>query len=211
MRNSLKLGLDCDVGQRLSRTAALNRTQFSVTELCRQLVFRRSKEVLKMSIPTHRQCKVEIQNKTSSFTLCEPLVHLISGHCESPLPPTLRPTETGTALFVKTPDTACGSVAVFTYNILEESNRYIFRRMAVMFSVPYDFNIYSNWYAVGVFNKDKLCDEDLYKEMYYGEEHSFVRGKASGPSLTYKAGFDTIRVSMSDSYQPVLKVDLSDY
>uniref|UniRef100_A0A146TB79 DELTA-sagatoxin-Srs1a n=1 Tax=Fundulus heteroclitus TaxID=8078 RepID=A0A146TB79_FUNHE len=164
-----------------------------------------------MSIPTHRQCKVEIQNKTSSFTLCEPLVHLISGNCESPLPPTLRPTETGTALFVKTPDTACGSVAVFTYNILQESNRYIFRRMAVMFSVPYDFNIYSNWYAVGVFNKDKLCDEDLYKEMYYGEEHSFVRGKASGPSLTYKAGFDTIRVSMSDSYQPVLKVDLSDY
>ncbi|XP_012711615.1 DELTA-sagatoxin-Srs1a-like [Fundulus heteroclitus] len=164
-----------------------------------------------MSIPTHRQCKVEIQNKTSSFTLREPLVHLFSGNCESPLPPTLRPTETGTALFVKTPHTACGSVAVFTYDILQESNRQDRGRLAVMFSVPYDFNIYSNWYAVGAFSKDKLCDEDLYREMYYASQRGFVRGKAKGPSLTHKAGHVTIRASMSDSYQPVLKVELSDY
>ncbi|KAM4717163.1 DELTA-sagatoxin-Srs1a-like [Anableps anableps] len=163
-----------------------------------------------MSIPTHRQCKVEIQNKTSSFTLCEPLVHLFSGNCECPLPPTLRPSESGTALFVKKSHTACGSVAVFTYDILQESTRQNRGRLAVMFSVPYDFNIYSNWYAVGAFSKDKLCDEELYREMYYASQRGFVRGKAKGPSLTHKAGHVTIRASMSDSYQPVLKVELCD-
>ncbi|XP_017260010.1 DELTA-thalatoxin-Avl1a-like [Kryptolebias marmoratus] len=163
-----------------------------------------------MSIPTHRQCKVEIQNKSSTCTLSEPLLHLFSGNCEAPLPPTLRPSETGTALFIKKPHTACGSVAVFTYNILQNSNNQIRGKLAVMFSVPYDFNIYANWYAVGVFDMHKLCDEDLYKEMYYGSQRGFVRGKAKGPSLTHRAGHATIRATMSDSYQPVLKVEVCD-
>ncbi|XP_038138031.1 DELTA-sagatoxin-Srs1a-like [Cyprinodon tularosa] len=116
----------------------------------------------------------------------------------------------GTALFEKTPNTACGSVGVFTYDILPGSNSQNKGRVAVMFSNPYDFNFYSNYYAIGVFSKDKKCDNDLYNEMYSGKEIDFVRGKASGPSLTYKAGDLIIRASMSDSYQPILKLDICD-
>ncbi|XP_038138043.1 DELTA-sagatoxin-Srs1a-like [Cyprinodon tularosa] len=161
-----------------------------------------------MSLSTHCQCTVEIQNKTSSVILSEPLIHLFSGNCESPLPPTLRPSESGTALFIKKTHAACGSVAVFTYDIVQASTKHNQGRLAVMFSNPYDFNMYSNWYAIGAFSKDKRCDEELYKEMYYGQQLGFVRGKVKGPSLTNKVGRLTIRASMSDSYQPVLKVEL---
>lgn len=54
----------------------------------------------------------------------------------------------------------------------------------------------------------KLCDEDLYRETCYGNQTGFVRGKAKGPGLSHRAGHVTIRATMSDSYQPVLKVEV---
>uniref|UniRef100_A0A3P9P821 Uncharacterized protein n=1 Tax=Poecilia reticulata TaxID=8081 RepID=A0A3P9P821_POERE len=131
-------------------------------------------QVLKMPLPTQR-------------------------NCESPLPPTLRPSESGSALFTKKVYTASGSSGVFTYDVVHESSKEYKGRLAVMFAVPYDFNIFYNWYAVGIFSKDKLCNDELYTEMYYGVQHCFIRGKAKGPSLTHKEGGVTIRASMSDS------------
>ncbi|XP_036004576.1 DELTA-sagatoxin-Srs1a-like [Fundulus heteroclitus] len=159
---------------------------------------------------THRECTVTIHNKTSGFILRDPQVHLHSGNCDIPLPPDLSPTESGTALFKKTRDTACGSVGVFTYNIVHKSTKQDHGRLAVMFSVPYNFNFYSNLYAVGKFSKNKQCDKDLYHEMYYDSNDNLVRGHAKGPSLIHKGSHVTIRASMSDSYQPVLKVDVCD-
>ncbi|XP_054907866.1 DELTA-sagatoxin-Srs1a-like [Poeciliopsis prolifica] len=137
-------------------------------------------------------------------------VYVFKGNCDSPLPPTLRPTESGSALFVKKVYTASGSSGVFTYNIVHESSKEVKGQLAVMFAVPYDFNIFCNWYAVGIFIKEKTCSNDLYQEMYYGVQHSFVRGKANGPSLTHKGDEVTIRGSMSDSFKPVLKLELCD-
>ncbi|PWA19797.1 hypothetical protein CCH79_00020981, partial [Gambusia affinis] len=166
--------------------------------------------VLKMPLPTQRQCTVEIQNKSSSLMLCEPLVYVFKGNCESPLPPTLRPTESGSALFIKKVYTASGSSGVFTYDIIHESSKEWKGRLAVMFAVPYDFNIFDNWYAVGIFGEHKKCGEELYNEMYYNVQNSFVRGQAKGPSLTQKEGEVTIRASMSDSFKPILKMELCD-
>ncbi|XP_036003899.1 DELTA-sagatoxin-Srs1a-like [Fundulus heteroclitus] len=157
-----------------------------------------------------RQCTVTIQNETSSFTLCDPRVHLHSGYCAIPLPPVLRPTESGTALFKRTRATARGSVGVFTYNIVDKSTNQVQGKLAVMFSAPFNFSLYSNLYAVGEFSENKQCDEELYKEMYYNAQPKFVRGHAKGPSMIHKGSNVTIRASMSDSYQPVLKVDLCD-
>lgn len=89
-------------------------------------------------------------------------------------------------------------MAVFTYDILQTSTRENRSQLAVMFSVPNDCNLFSNWYSVGEFSKDKPCNKELYTEMLNGVQHGFVRGKASGPSLTYNAAYATFRASMSE-------------
>ncbi|XP_076151974.1 DELTA-sagatoxin-Srs1a-like [Alosa pseudoharengus] len=155
----------------------------------------------------NRQCSVKIEN-TSTFTLCNEMSHSISGFCDDPLPPRINQSETGRARFVKTPDTACGAVGVFTYDIYDKSKNQSIGKIAVMFSNPNDFGSYSNWYALGVFSMKKPCDYELYKEMYYGSETTFVRGLASSGCLTYRGSSVTISATMSDSYEPVLKINV---
>ncbi|XP_038566057.1 DELTA-sagatoxin-Srs1a-like [Micropterus salmoides] len=155
-----------------------------------------------------RQCTVEIENKCSEYTFCNPQVFTYSGSYEKPLPPTLGPSESCSALFIKTPSTACGAVGVFTYELQNKSTKKCDGKMAVMYSVPYDFNFYSNYYAMGVFDVNTKCDYDLYKEMYYGAGAVFVRREAKD-SLTYKGKDVTITATMSDSYTPVIKVQVS--
>lgn len=135
-------------------------------------------------------------------------MHTVSGHCEAPLPPTLAPSDSGSALFSKTAGAACGAVGVFTYDLLNGSTKQYDGKLAVMFSNPYDFNLYSNWYAVGVFDLARPCDHELYKHMYNSAEKEFVRGKAKGAGLTHSSHRLTVRATMSDSYQPVLKVQV---
>lgn len=128
-------------------------------------------------------------------------VYTASGSCTTPLPPTIASCSSGSALFSKTPNTARGSVGVFTYDLLQNGTNQHAEKIAVMFSVPYDFNLHSNWYAV--------CDYDLHCEMYYQSDKTFIRGKASGQGLTYKGDQVTIMATMSDTYQPVMKVQVS--
>ena len=135
--------------------------------------------------------------------------HTKSGSCTIPFPPTIAPCTSGSAMFSKTPHAARGAVGVFTYDLLNKCTEKSSKKIAVMFSVPYDFNLYSNWYSVGLFDKCKECNYDLYCQMYHGSDRTFVRGKANGPGLTYKGNEVTIMATMSDTYQPVIKVQVS--
>uniref|UniRef100_A0A3Q2PBH6 Uncharacterized protein n=1 Tax=Fundulus heteroclitus TaxID=8078 RepID=A0A3Q2PBH6_FUNHE len=157
---------------------------------------------------THRECTVRIQNKTSSFILRDPRVHLQNGNCAIPLPPDLCPTESGTALFKKMYEADFGSEGVFMYNIVHKSTNQELGQLAVMFSILYESD--SNDYAVGEFSDIKQCDDELYQEMWSEYKHESVRGEAKGPSLTHKGSHVTIRASMSDTNQAVLKVDICD-
>ncbi|XP_044188515.1 DELTA-sagatoxin-Srs1a-like [Thunnus albacares] len=156
----------------------------------------------------NRQCSIEVENKCSEYTLGNPRWYTYSGFCETPFPPTLDPSESGSALFIKTPGAACGSVGVFTYNLLNGSTNLNDGKIAVMFSNPFDFNWYSNWYAVGVFDMATTCDYDLYYKMYYDVGEGFVRGKAADGTLIYESKLVTIKASMSDSYQPIIKMQV---
>ncbi|XP_044037708.1 conoporin-Cn1-like [Siniperca chuatsi] len=153
-----------------------------------------------------RQCTIELENKCSAYTLCNPSWSIVSGSCAKAFPPTLGPSESGSSLFIKTTRAACGSVGVLTYDLQNESTKKCDGKMAIMFSVPYDFNAFSNWYAVGVFDENKVCDSSLFKEMYYNTENGFVRGQAKHGGLTYKGEAVTIRATMSDSCTPVIKI-----
>ncbi|KAM3597591.1 uncharacterized protein V6R79_006599 [Siganus canaliculatus] len=160
------------------------------------------------SLPTHRQCTIELKNE-STYPLCSPSVFIVSGICEDPLPPFLRPSESGSVLFKKTPNSPRGAVGVLTYHLLSTSGELMEEKMAVMFSNPFDFNLYSNWFAVGFFDKSRVCDSSLYEEMYKGPETTFVRGKAGEQSLTYKGQGATIKASMSDTYTPGITVEIA--
>ena len=132
-------------------------------------------------------------------------VHLISGGCRKPLPLELDPGTRDNAGFVKTPHTACGTVGVFTYDLSLSGSDPI-EKMALMFSVPYDYTYFENWFAVGVFSSNKICNYDLYYEMYYNNHSDFVRGRAADGIIKYIHGDFVIKVSMSDSYTPYMRL-----
>ncbi|KAK5893139.1 hypothetical protein CgunFtcFv8_006038 [Champsocephalus gunnari] len=133
--------------------------------------------------------------------IMDPVLHLFNR--------LLSPGATGSALFRKTPNTATGSVGVVTYDLMNTDTNLTAEKIAVMFSAPYNYGLYSNLYAVGVFDESTKCDYAFYHQMYYDEPTTFSRQDADGSWLTYKGGNITIQATMSNSYQPVIKVQVS--
>ncbi|MEQ2274579.1 hypothetical protein XENORESO_000019 [Xenotaenia resolanae] len=158
----------------------------------------------------HRHCFVEIRNNTNSYTLSNPRFYTESGFCEVPFPPMVGPCSVVKAFFNKTTGTVTGAVGVFTYDLFNAELNDCSHIMAVMFSVPYDRNLYSNWFAVGIFNKHKNCDHSLYDKMYNGGENNFVRGKADESSIFYEGDYIILSASMTDSGEAVLIVEVND-
>ncbi|KAM6924664.1 DELTA-sagatoxin-Srs1a-like [Xenentodon cancila] len=158
----------------------------------------------------HRYCSVEINNNSNGYTLSNPRVFTESGHCEVPLPDMIGPCSVVRGLFNKTTGTATGAVGVFTYDLFNADLNDHNHIAAVMFSVPYDRNLYSNWCAVGIFDKGKSCDYDLYNLMYNGNANKFARGKADSACVSYEGDYVIISASMSDSGEAVLRVNISD-
>ncbi|XP_075999280.1 uncharacterized protein LOC142992661 isoform X2 [Genypterus blacodes] len=161
--------------------------------------------------PTHRQCTIEVMNECANYMLCNPRMFIEDGGCTIPLSLSIRSRACGTAEFSKTPNTAYGSVGVFTYDLRHNTTKKSTEKFAVMFSVPYNYDVYKNWYAVGIFDISKPCDHDLYDEMYNDTDQAFVRGTPSRvPSITYEGEHVTIVATMSDCYLPVIKVQMKD-
>lgn len=133
-----------------------------------------------------------------------------SGCCEDPLPPMVGPCSTASAMFNKTTGAATGSVGVFTYDLFNTDLNDYNHILAVMFSVPYDRVLYTNWFAVGIFERGNDCDYNLYDIMYNGSENTFVRAKADGSCISYEGDYVTVSASMSESGEAVLKVDVND-
>lgn len=126
------------------------------------------------------------------------------------MPPMVGPCSIVKALFNKTTGTATGAVGVFTYDLFSADLNDYHHIMAVMFSVPYDRILFSNWCAVGIFNKGLDCDYSLYDLMYKGHESNFVRAKADGASISHEGDYVIVSASMSDAGEAVLRVDISD-
>ncbi|XP_041861017.1 DELTA-sagatoxin-Srs1a-like [Melanotaenia boesemani] len=158
----------------------------------------------------HRHCSIEISNNSNGYTLANPRVFIESGYCEVPLPPMVGPCSVIKALFNKTTGTATGAVGVFTYDLFNADLNDYNHTIAVMFSVPYDRILFSNWCAVGIFKKGQNCNYSLYNLMYNRNENNFVRAKADGSSISYEGDYVIVSASMSDGGEAVLRVDISD-
>ena len=57
---------------------------------------------------------------------------------------------------------ATGSVGVFTYYMTDAH-----KTIAVMFHIPFDYNLYSNYWDVKIYAGKERATLDMYKSMYY--------------------------------------------
>uniref|UniRef100_A0A8B9HGJ4 Uncharacterized protein n=1 Tax=Astyanax mexicanus TaxID=7994 RepID=A0A8B9HGJ4_ASTMX len=161
------------------------------------------------SINTNRNVSIQITNYSSKYTLVEPSVYTYSGSCRSPPQPTIHKHTQEVCCFSKTGNTACGSVGVLTYKILPDDKLHHPGKLAIMFSVPYNYNHYENWFALGIFELGIACNKDLYKQMYY-DCGPFKREKGTGSVLTYSSKTVDLSGTMSPQGYSVIKVELSD-
>ncbi|XP_071318298.1 DELTA-stichotoxin-Hcr4a-like [Trachinotus anak] len=170
-----------------------------------------SAETLAANLTSRRNVTIEITNLTNNYCLLDPKVYLESGNCHSPPQPTVRPLKTELCNFTKTSAKASGAVGVLTYDLFERHSNCAKETVAIMFSVPYDYNMYKNWLAVGIYNQGKECNEALYKEMYYNkDQQGFVRDKANGCGITYEGSSLDIKATMSPMGRAILKVEVWD-
>ena len=134
-----------------------------------------------------------------------------SGKTHSPPQPTVRPLKTEVCNFTKEGGSASGAVGVMTYDLYHRNHKDTGVRMAIMFSVPYDNNMYKNWFAVGVYETTTECDEKLYKEMYYDKDQKlFVRAECNGSGITCSSHNIDVKATMSPLGRAIMKVEVWD-
>ncbi|XP_054615970.1 uncharacterized protein LOC129171388 isoform X2 [Dunckerocampus dactyliophorus] len=168
-------------------------------------------EAVSATLSTNRNCTIEITNVSGSYCLINPKVYMSSGICHHPPQPTIRSTRTEVCSFNKDDHTATGAVGLLTYDLFHMQSRVCSQRMAVMFSVPYDHNLYKNRLAVGVMEQSHACDKKLYEQMYDGKNPDhFSRADASGSGLEYSGKYVDVRATMSTVGKAIVKVELYD-
>uniref|UniRef100_A0A3Q2P1B8 Bryoporin-like n=1 Tax=Fundulus heteroclitus TaxID=8078 RepID=A0A3Q2P1B8_FUNHE len=168
-------------------------------------------EAVSATLTTNRNCTIEITNVSGSYCLINPKVYMNSGFSYHPPQPTVRTQKTEVCSFTKDDNTATGAVGLLTYDLFHMQSRVCSERMAIMFSVPFDRNIYANRLAVGVVENSRACDKHLYDHMYDGKDLSHAaRSDANGCGLEYKAPYVDLRATMSTTGKAIVKVELYD-
>uniref|UniRef100_UPI0037E7AC31 uncharacterized protein n=1 Tax=Semicossyphus pulcher TaxID=241346 RepID=UPI0037E7AC31 len=168
-------------------------------------------EAVSATLSTNRNCTVEISNVSNSYCLTNPKVYMESGFSHHPPQPTIQITKTEVCSFIKDDNTATGAVGLLTYDLFHMQSRVCSERMAIMFSVPFDHNLYKNRLAVGMVETSRACDKTLYDQMYDGKDLSkCTRSETQGSGLLYKATYVDIRATMSTVGKAIVKVELYD-
>ncbi|CAG8595136.1 uncharacterized protein OCT59_002256 [Rhizophagus irregularis] len=96
-----------------------------------------------------------------------------------------------------------GTVGVFVYHIKDQN-----QSLAFMWSIPFDYNIYSNWWSIIVYDGFIEANDDLYRGMYYCSPN---KGDSSGDSQTYQGNLNfgwRYEGSMGHSGTPIIVVDI---
>lgn len=124
-------------------------------------------------------------------------VHFESGTSDNVLPREVPPQKAGLYDARKTSSAARGAVAALGYKMSDGNT------LGVMFSVPFDYNLYENWWNAKIYEGSRGVDYSMYEDLYYyadpfkGDDH--YHSKAIG--LGYKV--DGV---MSSSGTPTLKM-----
>ncbi|XP_034049798.1 actinoporin-like protein [Thalassophryne amazonica] len=166
-------------------------------------------EAVAANLSSGRNVTIELTNYTKKCCLADPKVYLENGNVHIPPQPTVRPLKTELCNYSKQKGKATGAVGVMTYDILMLGKKDP-DKIAIMFSVPYDYNFYKNWFAIGIFPQSQGCNEDLYKKMYYKEDEAFVRAEAKGNCIMTSNKDVIIKATMSPLSGAIMKVEVWD-
>ncbi|KAJ3601018.1 hypothetical protein NHX12_031991 [Muraenolepis orangiensis] len=168
-------------------------------------------EAVSATFSTNRNCTVEITNVSSTYCLINPKVFMSSGFSFHPPQPTIRTGKTEVCSFDKDDNSATGAVGLLTYDLFTMQTRACSQRVAFMFSVPFDHNIYKNRVALGVVELSRACDKQLYEQMYGGKDVAFcVCSDANGSGMVHKTPHVELRATMSTVGKAILKVEIYD-
>ncbi|XP_047677591.1 DELTA-sagatoxin-Srs1a-like [Tachysurus fulvidraco] len=155
------------------------------------------------SIGTIRNVSIQITNFTDRYTLSNPRTYTSSGYCHNPPQPTVARKTSETCTFTKTHSTAHGCVGVLVYKILKDEENFV-GELVLMFSVPFDYNFYENYLALGIYENHVSCNSDLFSEMYYAKG-TFTREKATGSEVMYSGQGICVKGTMSPAGKAIMK------
>lgn len=92
---------------------------------------------------------------------------------------------------------ARGVIGVVSYYISS-----LDQTLAVMFSIPFDYNLYQNWWNAKLYNGNKRADYNQYTDLYYHADPFRANGwheRSLGSKLKFRA-------SMSNSGKATLEI-----
>ncbi|XP_047665674.1 tereporin-Ca1-like [Tachysurus fulvidraco] len=159
-------------------------------------------------IGTTRNVSIQITNFTDSYTLSNPRTHTSRGYCHNPPQPTVAKKTSEACSFTKTSSTACGCAGVLAYKILNDEKHFV-GELVIMFSVPFNYDWYKNYLAVGIYENQVFCNYDLFSEMYY-KEGTFTREMATGSEVMYSGRGICVKGTMSPASNSIIKVEFRD-
>ncbi|KAL7859539.1 hypothetical protein SRHO_G00146860 [Serrasalmus rhombeus] len=167
-------------------------------------------EEISNNINTERNVSIDICNYSEKYILRNPRVHTYSGYSHDPPQPTIRQNTAEACSFTKKPNTAWGCAGVLTYDVADDDDCPAVCCVAIMFSVPYNYNHYENLFALGVFDANQCCDESLYNSMYY-KTGPFMKDKCSGSEVRFEKHGVEFKGTMSPRGRAIAKIELWDY
>ncbi|XP_061095082.1 DELTA-actitoxin-Afr1c-like [Conger conger] len=154
-----------------------------------------------------RSVSIHLSNFSCDI-LTNPQVYTYKGYSCTPPHLTLGKAAQGLCTFGNGEKTT-GAVGVLTYDINECLRERAVKRLAIMFSVPFEYATYENWFALGFFEPHTPCDEALYNLMYY-QDGSFRREKSSGSEIRFESGRYIVKGAMSPMSKAEMKVEFWD-
>lgn len=132
-----------------------------------------------------------------SFT--NPEYWLSSGQCDDPPSNEIKAfSASDPILFSKTNDVARGTVGLLSYRFKGSQHK-----LVVMWSVPYDYNLYENWWNLDVVPINRSLDKDLWDELYKNAKKNSKVVLVNRDGVAYE-----IAGSMGTTGKTTLKVEL---
>ncbi|XP_043919142.1 DELTA-thalatoxin-Avl1a-like [Protopterus annectens] len=156
-------------------------------------------------VVTDRAVAIEINNYSPRNELHSPHYFTSSGYSFIPPSPTIKGNSSDICAFMKTYGTACGSAGVLTYQFDNHT-------IAIMFSNPFEYKLYSIWHGLAIYEGVKAADNDLFNHMYNNEAPNMQRQKVdnAGGCLELISNDICVKATMSSSAKAIMKVEVWD-